>query len=41
MIKNGYTEPKWSLVNHIWPTKWVNNSPSILEESWIIDMRER
>ena len=34
----GYIEPKWVLVNHTWPTKWVNTNPTLFEESWVIDM---
>lgn len=32
---------KWILENHKWPTKWKNTNPSILEDSWIIDMIRR
>ena len=41
MKKLGYVEPKWKLVNHQFPTKWVNTCPTLLEESWVIDMKHK
>lgn len=41
MIAQGYKPPKWILENSAWPTKWINLSKGILEESWIIDMVKR
>jgi hypothetical protein len=38
MIKKGYTPSKWKLLNHTWPTKWENIMPSMIEDSWLIDM---
>ena len=37
MAKKGYKLPKWTLVGRGLPYKWINNSPGLLEDSWVID----
>ncbi len=39
MKSKGFLAPKWICVNHKWPTKWINTTPLLYEEAWIIDMR--
>lgn len=34
----GYNPPKWICTNKIWPTVWVNTSPTLYEASWSVDM---
>lgn len=40
MRRKGYNSPKWVLKNNTYPAQWINNSPEICEEAWIIDMRQ-
>jgi len=39
MKRKGFSLPKWRLKNRRLPLKWVNLSPTLLEDSWMIDLR--
>lgn len=41
MQSKGYRLPKWKLVNHWWPTRWINLKPGRLEETWVVDCAMR
>ena len=38
-MKNKYPFPKWILTNRKSPFKWLNTNATLLEESWVIDIR--
>jgi hypothetical protein len=41
MKKNGHFFPKWKVTSKKYPFKYVNTSPSLLEDSYIIDFKLR
>lgn len=47
MLAKGHRPPKWKLVGHSWPTKWVRIDTieswptKFLEDRWVIDMVRR